>query len=369
MIEIEERGFIVGTAIDLVQKKTDNRYEVSIVDQLAISSAFGTSNSGSGDQEAFINLSASGDSLLSIDQDIDKQTSKAPYFQHLKVLIISEELAKTPNLFQNILDIHVRGAEFRRGIKVLVSNGKAKDIIDIKPKDEKLPSIYINKILEQNRIQSDVIKSIVIGDIQESNLRNRSYAIPIIDAVEDRVIFKGAAVFHGYEKRMIGRLTEKETFGLNMITGQDKTGSFDFNYKDEIISIEMKKIKNDMKVNLDDIQNIKVNVSLEIEGAIKEVFGHIYPTNQEDIEDIEKAAEKEIIKLVENVIKKTQEELKADVFGIDDLLYTRHYNTWEKIKDNWDHGENYFSRVTFNIKPEVTIDHTGTSQKTFGGRE
>lgn len=371
MIEIEERGFIIGASIDLKEKISENRYKVEITDQLAISSAFGPSQGGAGsDSEAYINLTASGENIMSIDQDLEKQTSKEPYFQHLKVLIISEEVVKIPHLFENILDIHIRGAEFRRGIKILIAKGEAKEVIDIKPMDEKLPAIYINKILDRVDKQTDVIKHLTIGDIQEANLKDASYILPIIYTKEkNRVSFEGAAVMHGHEKRMVGKLTDEESFGLNLLTGKDKTGTFDFDYKDEIISMELSEIKNSIKVDPSNIDNIKVNVSLELSGTIKEVFGRVYPKEQRDINEMEEAAKKKLKSLANDVIRKSQEELNADIFGINDILFTRHYDTWQKVKDNWDHGENYFSQVTFTIEPEILIEHTGTSEKTFGGSD
>ena len=66
MIEIEERGFIIGASIDLKEKISENRYVVEITDQLAISSAFGPSQGGAGsDSEAYINLTASGENIMS----------------------------------------------------------------------------------------------------------------------------------------------------------------------------------------------------------------------------------------------------------------------------------------------------------------
>src|SRR5699024_1706222 len=98
-LPIEERGFVVGSAIDVENEKLNGNYQVTLTNQSISHIGFGTaSEQGGSDQKAYMNIASSGDSIFEIDDKMAARTSKVPFFEHLKVLVISKELAKTPHL-------------------------------------------------------------------------------------------------------------------------------------------------------------------------------------------------------------------------------------------------------------------------------
>src|SRR5690625_2722024 len=175
-VSIEERGFVVGVALDKENQKKNGNYQLTLTNQFVIPSGASTNTTGgSGDLNAFVNFSASGESIFAIDMDMASLTSKIPFFQHLQLLVVSEELISTPNLFANTLDIFVRDKQMRRGINVIVAEGEAKDILDIQPENEKLPAIYIDDMLEESLKKTSLFKPVYVGDIHEYLLTNNSF--------------------------------------------------------------------------------------------------------------------------------------------------------------------------------------------------
>ncbi|QGS68089.1 hypothetical protein CV093_03905 [Oceanobacillus sp. 143] len=64
-VEIENRGFVIGTAIDLEGKQGNEKYELLMTNQLINPAAASTpSNGGGGGQKGFINISAKSESLF-----------------------------------------------------------------------------------------------------------------------------------------------------------------------------------------------------------------------------------------------------------------------------------------------------------------
>src|SRR5690606_18230918 len=87
MVNIEERGFIVAMAVDLVEdnENANDHNRLLLTSQIAVPPNLGTpSNSGSGGGKGYMNLSATGESMYEIAQDVANQTNKIPFFEHVK---------------------------------------------------------------------------------------------------------------------------------------------------------------------------------------------------------------------------------------------------------------------------------------------
>src|SRR5699024_11438487 len=56
------------------------------------------------DQKAFDNITGKGRSVSRVNEEMSANSSKTPYFEHIKMLIISEELAKQEGTLINLLD-------------------------------------------------------------------------------------------------------------------------------------------------------------------------------------------------------------------------------------------------------------------------
>lgn len=368
-ISIEERGFVVGTALDKKDEKGDGSYLLTMTNQFVVPPGVSTNGAGI-EQSAFVNLEGSGDSIFAIDTDMASLTSKAPFFGHLQLLVISEDLMLTPNLFLNALDLFVRDKQMRRGINVIVSEGEAKDVLDIQPENEKIPAIYIDNMLEDSLRETSLFKPVYVGDIHEYLLTNNSFTIPKIIAAENKAEYGGAVVYHGFKNRIVGSLTKEEMIGLNLVSSKDMHGGIlELNFEGVPITFKIYNTKGKVEINATDPDQLKINVEVGVEGGIAEVFGMKNLNSPENLEEIEKIASKKVEKLVNKVIEKAQGEFNAEIFGFDDKMRERHYRTWEKIKNDWDQGENYFSKSDIEVTGKVRIRTAGAIDKAKSDEE
>lgn len=365
-ISIEERGFVVGSALDKKDEKISGNYQLTLTNQFVVPTGLSTNGAG-GEGQAFVNLEGSGESIFAIDTDMASLTSKAPFFGHLQLLVISEDLMSTPNLFANTLDLFVRDKQMRRGINVIVSEGKAKDVLDIQPDNEKLPAIYIDNLLEDSLRKTSLFKPVYVGDIHEYLLTNNSFTIPKIAVAENKVEYEGAVVYHGFKNKVVGNLTKKEMVGLNLISTKDMHGgALEFTFEENLITFRIYNAKSKVKINVEDPDHLKINVNIRVEGGIAEVFGMKHLNHPETLKQIEKIASEKVEKLVDDIIDKAQNELNAEIFGFDDKMREGHYHTWEKMKNDWDQGENYFAKSVIQVSAKVKIRTAGATDKTKG---
>src|SRR5690625_2738390 len=90
-VSIEDRGFIVGTAIDL-EEDGQGHPQLTVTNQMVLPEGMSApSQGGGGQQETFLNISTISKSIYKVDEEIVSSSSKQPFYEHLAVLIVSEE--------------------------------------------------------------------------------------------------------------------------------------------------------------------------------------------------------------------------------------------------------------------------------------
>ena len=363
VVNIEERGFIVGSAID-IEEEDSKHPEFTITNQMVLPAGMiPAAAGGSGEEIAFLNYTSKGKSIYQMEEEIAAISSKVPYYEHLTILVVSEDVAKKEHLFSNLLDTYIRDVNLRRGIKVVVSKEKAKELLNFTTPNDKLPAMHIEELLEKSSDQLGFLKPRVVGDIEEDHLREKSYVLPYLD-IKEYLEYKYGAVFHGPKDKMVGILNDDEMNGLEMIEGVHTTKIIEFPYKGRTFALKTIRSNSNLSVDPKDINNINVTIDIEVEGVIKEAFSNTDFRKPSEIKEVQKAVSNEVKKYIEKSIKKAQEELGADVFNIWQQLETKHYKKWERVKDDWEKGEYYFKKVNFDINVTTEIYGIGTTNKT-----
>lgn len=355
---IEDRGFIIGVAIDMVEDASNGDI-FEITNQFAVPAGLGNASQSGSASNSYMNLSATGTSLYDITEDISNQINKEPFYEHLKVLIISEEVVSEPGRFANVLDIFIRNRDTHRGIDVILTKDKAKDLLDINPDNEMLPSRYVYQILEKSLRETKDIRLLKLGDIHEHLLAKTSFVISEIASNEGKSIkVERGAVYQGSKEKFDGSLNNQEMFALNLITNENVRGSIELEIKGGLAIYAIKDTKSKLEVDAKSQENIKLKVTIKLEGELQETFGGLILDSNETIYEFENEVEKKTKDMVEKTIKKAQEDFEADVFGFIDRLRKTDYANWKKIKDDWEKGEKYFttSEVVIDIEAKVRAD-------------
>lgn len=365
-INIEERALIVGTALDL--QETDNLDDpptLAVTNQIVVPSGVGFSKmNGSGsDGKPFMNITSVGKSIYSLDKELFAKTSKIPYYEHFLLLVISEQVAKTDDLLPKLLDTYIRDAHIRRGTKVVVAEGAAKTLLHYESPDKQLPILLMDEMLDQNEKHAGFLKPIVIGDLEEYHLKNNSYVLPVMK-LDGEIQNKAGAVFQGSKEKMVGTFNKNELQGLTIIMNEAEGNIIDFSYRDETLAFEIIKLNRKIKLNTDDISKINISIQLHIDGIIKDSSSKINYDEKEELHAVERVINEKITDIMKQIIDKAQKDFNADVFNIWRQLETRHYDVWEQVKDDWEQGENYFAKATFDITTDINVYSVGTSNKT-----
>lgn len=366
-VEIEERGFVIGVAIDLAEE-TDEKLDASEGEyrykgtyQFVVPSGLSQGDSGQGgsSQKAYHNLVIEGQSILEQSRHLAEKTSRTPFTQHLQTIIISEKVAKIPQAFGHVLDFFLRDDETRRGIKIMIAEGAAGPVLSIRPTPENLPVMHIDSVAENSFKNAHVLPERRIGTVHEHLVDKTSFVVPKIKRDNQKINLAGAAVFHGHNSQMIGFINSDITEGLNLITGEYKGGILKTKVENKLVVYEIKREKSSVKVESKSKENIQFHIKIKTEGQIGESFGSLDYMNPKILSKVEAAVEKEIERKVSKTIKAFQEDLKADALGLGGYLQREDYETWKRIQQDWDDGKNYFSKSTIKVQADIVIQTPG----------
>lgn len=360
-LEIEERGFVIGVAIDLVDKD-NNDPTVELTSQFVIPGGIGApTQGGKEDQSPYMNFSETGKSLFSINREMRKATNLVPFYQHLKVIILSEDVVKQPHLMTNMMDVFIRDHDMRRNVKLLITEGKAKKLLETGQQESPLPAMYINNLLDTSFVNNATVKPVIIGDLHGELLMEKSFIVPKIELMDEHIKYEEVGVFKGKTNQLIGVLDGEETKGLNFITQQIEGGTLELEVDGELTTVEIIDYRSNTEIKGEDKENLQAEVAVEITGNIVESFSSQTLLNEEYAVKVEEHTKEKVEDLMELTVDRVQGEMQADVLGMSDILYRSHYELWKEIEGNWEYGENYFSQMDINVSADVKIERVGAS--------
>ncbi len=381
--ETDELGYVLSLGID---KGVENVIQVTF--QIAIPQS--PEGGGGGDKENNIVVSVEAASLFGALQLANSFVSRELTLIHNRAVIVSEEIAREG--ISKYLEPLVRSRDIRRNTFFLVTRGKAKEFVESnQPLLERNAARDFELLLAGRKVVGFIPDSI-INDIHRSvNDYGREAIIALVgvnngkegeEKQEDyQTIVKsemalspnevpreggnkieaiGLAAFRG--DRLKGYLNGLETGYYQMITGDFKSAIYSFpdpEKSDEyLIVVKVTKGRNpQFKVVFEEGKVVpSFEVTLVLEGEILSIQSGLEYEKGSKEKELEEYLARYLASGANDVIKKTQNELACDIFGLGDKL-RKYFWTFQEWKDyNW--LEKYPS-AEVNVKVNFMIRRTG----------
>ncbi|MCT4544743.1 MAG: Ger(x)C family spore germination protein [Vallitalea sp.] len=308
-------------------------------------------------------LKNEGDTFFRAIRKIIEKNGKRAYLAHMKILVISEELAKKD--IREILDYTMRDVEYRPDVHVLITdNNKAEDIFQ---ESEEVVSMKLNDALKnQNKIGT--FESITVWNIIDK-LTKKGYepVIPLVRVTKEGEkivhIIGGIAVFKG--TKMVGKLTEDETLYYLFIDNEIKNQplSMEYFYENNLGHVSVEIYKSNTKVTpvfKDDKISMKINIECNV--SVNELSEEIDITSEKERIKLEEHIAKTIEKGVQDVILRAQKDYNSDIFGFGDLIKRKNNSKWKKVQDDWD---SIFPTIPVVTNVNVNITRTALSSQSI----
>lgn len=353
--EINELGFVLSIGLD----KTEDGFKVTA--QMASPETFSKTQSGSGgtEKKPFLIVASTGKTIFEAIRNMASISSRRIFWAHIKVIIISEDLARSNTL--EIFDFFARNPELRLRTLIAVTPEEAGEIIEVIPEMEKDPALYLEKIIE-NKSLTGKSYSVMLKDFLEDYLDPNVGPVTsmiVLDKSKEKPVLKtsGAYVFDGH--KVSASLNEKETRGLLWIKNKMKDSIMVVYCPEDNkpVTLEIKSSKSSCKSSVDNniphfIVNVKVDASITEQACLTDF------NDPQKLNELSKTLEKDITKDIQSTIT-TAKELNIDFPGLSRILHRQHKNEWHHVSSKW---KNIFKDTEVTINVKVNIHHVSLAK-------
>ncbi|WP_313639940.1 Ger(x)C family spore germination protein [Paenibacillus sp.] len=316
------------------------------------------SSASSSSFKNYYNMSETSDSIFEAIRQLSLRTRRTPIGHHLKVIVISEKLARSKNLTE-LIDFFTRDNNIRPSVMLFVSKGKAKDVLENALPGQTpafvLEGIYNNRDRNMG-IWEPVSLAKVVGPLQGK----RSFLLQNVIPFDKETNLAGAGVIKGTTGKLVGFLDESELEGMAWLTGKGLGGVLKTYDPDNnnLITYEVKSVHSKIKANVNNGQ-ISFDVKIKSTGRYAEVFGKKSKKLHDGIVKKDKAVlQKRVIEMVQTTVKKMQKDLHTEAAGFGTSLRIQHPAVWRSVKDNWDET---FSQIPITYEVNLSIEEYGAS--------
>lgn len=329
--ELNNRAIITGIALDYIDEEIVLNYEI-----------MSTKKSDAKEQEEGKSyyIEGSGKTISEAFQKANLKLSKEPTLFHLKVLILSEDIAKEK--ISDILDYLIRDPEIYNIFHpVLAKEIEAREILKTTNKENPVSSEMIENMLENNKASNTITTDVNFENFLSQTIDSKTDSyLNVISKSEDTLALAGIAVFKDDKLRTILGIEEAATFNtLNNQSPNYYLKTTCPNNPAKYISINL--YEND-KTEIE-FQDQKIIFKSDLEGSVVEDNCNIDFRNPQSYQEVDTLFIDIIKKKFEDVYKILQEN-QTDILKIQSTYYKMNRHNLE----NW-----YQYNVEFEINLKV----------------
>lgn len=371
--ELQDRNIVLAVAIDtaedgqkkgqgekaaqvetFVQPQGDKRYRFSFqVLRLAKSGGGDIKEAGG---RTYV-LSNTGQSIFEAVRDMLGQSSKSLYFEHIQAVVISEAAARQSGL-KPIIDWFLRDAEMRWRIKLFLTPGEARPIIEYVPPSKELGGLHLANIIRNNPKSVHLAGAKTdLGNVSVMLDNKRDIVIPRVDLVNKVLKVRGAALFK--RDKFAGYLDDQGVAGLKYLRGTEKSAIITVpgDKPGEVVLFEMFRHDTRLEPRVEG-DNVYFVLDITMWGNIGEYQAAdrlVRINDPEFIHKIEVKTAQEVKRIV-LYAKDMCQSHGVDILTFGTKLSKEEPKTWAKVKDRWDE---IFPYVPLVVSVNVVIEQVG----------
>ncbi|MCC5910017.1 MAG: Ger(x)C family spore germination protein, partial [Clostridiaceae bacterium] len=330
--EVEDRGYVLGLSIDkafpiprglddldeylgereleiMPLQEGDPKYaytvQIPIIPE-AVVKPEGAGGGGGAEERAW-NLTIVGNNFFEVNRQLSTRLDFPPFYEHLKVIVISEEVAREG--IMEPLDMFLRDHEMRRRTRLFITPHEAKKALDVSPRIEDYASIYLEKLPFNADKTSRIAHKTDLGEVSKSIHGGVDFVLPRIIAIEDEVKNAGVAIFKN--NKMVGWLGEIDTIyakwvrdavlgGIIAVEGPEGIGQL-------VVEVTQAKTQVRPKVSNDDI-TMKIDIEAKFNFVEELLPKEINAFDREFIKDVERKVKEKLEREIKDTVEYVQEE-------------------------------------------------------------
>ncbi|MEK4508465.1 Ger(x)C family spore germination protein [Paenibacillus sp. FSL K6-2524] len=374
-LEIEDRALVLGLSIDNVpadnQKQDDQTTHTKnsihlpmlrVTAQIAVPGRVplgpgGEGSGGAGDQNPVWVIQVFGHTIDDAMNNLQQEISDPRYLIHLRVIIISEDVAR--NNLNDLNDYLRRNPEVRRRTWLLVSEGEASKFMNINPPLQRVPTLYtlttMEKAVESGKFPADYLG---VFWSSQSKWGENGYLPYISLRNNENILIKGLAYFSN--GLMVGSTVPIEIGAYMSMKGINPGG-----YSILLNSPEYGPVM--IKVN-DRFSKVKVDIKdgkpyityiITLDTSLDSILhSNAQVSSSQSLKELNLYFEKEALKIFGRLIKETQ-QAQSDIFGIGEHVRAYAPSFWRKSIHSEHDWEQMYSDIIIEVKVKASIRNVG----------
>ncbi|QGT99396.1 Nutrient germinant receptor hydrophilic subunit C (GerKC/GerAC/GerBC) [Candidatus Syntrophocurvum alkaliphilum] len=331
---------------------------------------------------AFVNFSHHGKSFFSAKRELTHTIPSRVFGGHTAVIIFGKEKAEKGLLPH--LDFIIRDYDFRRNKHVIVADGKAKDILNVKTEITPIPGFAIEQLIDQAcrhshapkiTVQEFIFRTMTPGMVpvapmifieseeKEGVAENEEHDQEEVNQELDQkqaLYLRDTAVFNK-DVEMVGKFNKDETRGMYWVFGDVTSANIYIEGINNDLQVATEIIRASSKITpIYENNRFSILVEINIKSILGEAHNGIDLLDEKNWEKIKKEQALVVEGEIEKAINKAK-DLNSDVFGFGNTIYKKYPNEWKQIEDNW-HEKFADLDIAIKIKSNVVrsemIDRT-----------
>lgn len=348
--ELDTLGIVMGIGLDQPEASDKVKITAQIVKPGDIKSS--KQAGGGGGAEAFWNVENTGNTVFSALSDLANRSSRKLFFPHNQVLIFGRSLAEKG--IRKYIDFFARNPETRVNIFVLVAQGTAGELLNVKPELDNIPATNLAKLVQIEAAAASHTGAVRLREFVLPLMSKTTAPVaPLIEvcgAGEQKApMIAGTAVFKS--DKLIGELGKSEGRGLLWTLGKVKSAIIEVNGPNSHkVSLETIRAHSANEVGVRN-KKLFVKVLIREEGNVGEQSGPENLSTRPAIALLEKRKAAVIRSEVMAAVKKAQ-QLKADVFGFGDAFHRKFPRQWKNWENKWNE---LFPEIEVKVKVEAKL--------------
>jgi spore germination protein KC len=332
-LDLNKRAIVVGLGFDSSPYEDKILVSTQIIDPTNVKTP---QTAGGGDGQPFWVATSQGTTVFEAIRAMTEISSRKLFLPHNQIIIFGEDLAKKG--IKDYLDMLMRDYEFRETNWIIVSEGKAEDILATKTRINNIAAFFIRDLVTEQRFNSRVaainIKDLSVKITSKTTAPTTSYIHLENTGQEKKLNLSHTAVFD-HNMKMVGTLNDRESRGLLWVLGEVKGGIIvvENPHGKGIYSLEILQAKSKIIPEFRDgkpIITVRIKESSNLgETSCSEDL--IKPEVWKSLASLQNEAIRQEIGIA---LSKAQ-ELEADIFGFGEAFHKKHPRLWKEMEPNW----------------------------------
>lgn len=302
-----------------------------------------------------------GRSLLEMERDMISQLGKPISWEHIQVIVISEDALAAGGLDQ-LLDWFLRDNEMRWRTRLYLTPGEAGAVIRFKPPSGEPAGIFLANAARNYFRNPHIVGIQDVGFTAGRLDKNLPLVLPKV-VLSDNIIKLGGSAVIDKTGKLAAYLDEYETMAEKFIVGLEKGAVITTpcsDHPDYIFVYELFRHDTRLRAQVDG-DNIYYTLDITMYGNLAEMQrcpeSHAHASdNPAYVQKLERQFGQEVKQMVEHGIR-VQQDMGLDVLFFGRKLKNSNPKKWEEVKDRWD--KEVFPNIPVIVSVNVNINGVG----------